>query len=205
MSAFLKIDLLTDFAALCLTDFIDWRYIHSLVCIFDPACELLPPWTKELYLCTLAPLLYLLSSSSPLPPFPMYSICRQFVTVRGGGLLNCAVDHILQEFYTLFLTRFRTYKIATPPQTKITNKDDIKGFGSSKFLRLCSTLSGRILSACDDIGASSGRKCWVKCVFNCSARSANENSFCCIVDLPIFVPALLRHHCIVLKNLDPFT
>jgi hypothetical protein len=28
---------LTDF-----TDFIDWRYIHSLVGIFDPACELLP-------------------------------------------------------------------------------------------------------------------------------------------------------------------
>jgi hypothetical protein len=31
--------------------------------------------------------------------------------------LNCPVDHILQEFYTLFLARFRTYKIATPPQT----------------------------------------------------------------------------------------
>jgi hypothetical protein len=35
MSAFFKIDLLTEFAALCLTDFIDWRYIHSLVGIFD--------------------------------------------------------------------------------------------------------------------------------------------------------------------------
>ena len=35
-------DLLTDFAALCLTDFIDWR--HSLVVgISDPACELLLP------------------------------------------------------------------------------------------------------------------------------------------------------------------
>jgi hypothetical protein len=45
-----KIDLLTDLAALCLTDFIDWRYIHSLVGIFDPACELLPPWTKDLFL-----------------------------------------------------------------------------------------------------------------------------------------------------------
>jgi len=40
---FFKTDLLKDFAALCLTDFIDWRYIHSLVGIFDPACELLPP------------------------------------------------------------------------------------------------------------------------------------------------------------------
>jgi hypothetical protein len=34
---------------------------------------------------------------------------------RGGGVLSCVVDHILQEFNTLFLTRFRTYKIATPP------------------------------------------------------------------------------------------
>ncbi len=44
------------------------------------------------------------------------------------------VDHILQEFYTLFLTRFRTYKIASPPQTKMTRKDDIKGLVSLKFL-----------------------------------------------------------------------
>jgi hypothetical protein len=53
---FFNIDMLTDIAALCLTDFIDWKYIHSLVGIFDPACELLPQWTKELYLCTVAPL-----------------------------------------------------------------------------------------------------------------------------------------------------
>jgi hypothetical protein len=37
---------------------------------------------------------------------------------RWGGVLSCVVDHILQEFNTLFLTRFRTYKIATPTQTK---------------------------------------------------------------------------------------
>ncbi len=29
MSAFLSVDLLTDFAAFCLKDFIDWRYINS--------------------------------------------------------------------------------------------------------------------------------------------------------------------------------
>ncbi len=51
-------------------------------------------------------------------------------------MLNYAVDHILQEFYILILTRFRTYKTATPPQTKMTSKDDIKGFVSVKFLRL---------------------------------------------------------------------
>jgi hypothetical protein len=32
--------------------------------------------------------------------------------------LSCVVDHILQEFNTLFLNRFITYKIATPPQAK---------------------------------------------------------------------------------------
>ncbi len=62
MSAFFLIDLLTDIATLCLTDFIDWKYIHSLVGIFDPACKLLPPWTKELYLC---PSIFSLTSSPP--------------------------------------------------------------------------------------------------------------------------------------------
>jgi hypothetical protein len=81
-----------------------------MVCIFDPACELFSPWTKELYLCTVAPLLYLLSDLLPPPP---------------------------SQFYTLFLTRFRTYKIASPPQTKMTSIDDIKGLGSLKFLRPC--------------------------------------------------------------------
>jgi hypothetical protein len=41
--------------------------------------------------------------------------------------LSCVVvvDHILQEFNILFLTRCRSYKLAIPPQTKMTIKDDI--------------------------------------------------------------------------------
>ncbi len=82
-----------------------------------------------LFLCTVAPLMYLLSDLLPPPPFPMYSV--QTVCDCGGGggdggVLKCTVDHILQEFYTLFLTRFRIYKIASPALTKITSKDDIK-------------------------------------------------------------------------------
>ncbi len=50
---FFKLTCITDFPAFCLTDFIDWRYIHSVVGIFDPACELLP--------------LYLLSDLLPPP------------------------------------------------------------------------------------------------------------------------------------------
>jgi hypothetical protein len=106
-----------------------------MVDIFDPACELLSPWRKEIYLCTVAPPQYLLSDL--LPPFSkkMYSIYRQLCGWAGGGVLNCTVDHILQEFYTLVLTRFRTYKIVSPPKRKMTSKDDIKGLVSLKFLR----------------------------------------------------------------------
>ncbi len=58
------------------------------------------------------------------------------MAVGGGGVLNSAVDHILQEFYTLFLTIFRTYKIALPyTPNKVTSKDNIKGLVSLKFLR----------------------------------------------------------------------
>ncbi len=214
MSGFLSVDLLTDFAAFYSTDFIDWRYISSGL-YFRPSLwtELLPPWTKELYLCTVAPLLYLLSALLPPPPFPnvqyvftdsvwhrvhilvemkqgqcicphswivqcnctgegkcnergwactpppspartdftlitectpessgrnsVYSVvCDLWGGGRvGGGVLKCTVDHILRENFTLSLTRFRTYKIASPPQTKMTSKDDIKGLMSLKFLR----------------------------------------------------------------------
>ncbi len=122
---FFTIDQLTEIAALCLTDFIDWRYIHSLVGIFDPACELLPLWTKELYLCAVAPL----SSLWPPPPLSQTkcTVYTNIVCLRGGGEgVNWAVDHILQEFYPLFLTRFRTYQIYTPPQTKWPVKTTLK-------------------------------------------------------------------------------
>ena len=111
----------------------DWRYIHSWL-VFSTQLVNCCPHGTIWYLCTVAPLLYLLSDLLPLPPFPMYGIYRLCVTVGGGGwgVLKCTVDHILQEFYTLFLTRFRTYKIASPPQTKMTSKDDIKGIGVFK-------------------------------------------------------------------------
>jgi hypothetical protein len=97
----------------------------------------------ELYLCTVAPLLCLLSDLPPPPATPLPKLNVQYIqTMCGcgcgggcGGVLNCAVDHTLQESYTLILTRFRTYKIASPPQTKMTSKDDMKGLVSLRFLR----------------------------------------------------------------------
>ncbi len=65
------------------------------------------------------------SLTSPTPPTPLPKVNVQYkqtvcgcVGGGGGGVLSCVVDHILQEFNTLFLTRLRTYNIATPPQTK---------------------------------------------------------------------------------------
>ncbi len=101
-------------------------------------------WTKELYRHQTLSVVYRLDIKSvmlvfsiplvncclstfsltyPTPP-PLPKVNVQYIqTVCGCGvgvvLLSCVVDHILQEFNTLFLmTRFRTYKIATPPQTK---------------------------------------------------------------------------------------
>jgi hypothetical protein len=60
-----------------------------MVCIFDSACELLPPMDgEELYLCTVecCPSTYLLSDLLPPPPLPnVHSKYRQCVTGRGGG------------------------------------------------------------------------------------------------------------------------
>jgi hypothetical protein len=107
---------------MCLTDFIDWRYIHSWL-VFSTQLVNCCPQGQRNCTCILLPL-YLLYDLPP--PFlkQMYSIYRRRVAV-GVGVLRCVVDHILQEFNTLFLTRFRTYKIATPPQTKMTSKDYI--------------------------------------------------------------------------------
>ncbi len=63
-------------------------------------------------------------------------ICRLFFSI---DLLNGLCGIVFNRFYwlengetfTLFLTRFRIYKIASPPQTKITNKDYIKGLATT--------------------------------------------------------------------------
>ncbi len=86
-------------------------------------------------------LVYCCPSTVPFlwPPSPSSpSQCKAYtdsVWLWGGVEMYCGPYRILQEFYTLFLTRFRTYKTASPPLTKMTSKDDIKGLVSLKFLR----------------------------------------------------------------------
>ncbi len=67
--------------------------IHSLIIgIFDPACELLPPWTKELYMCTVAPL------SSLWPPLPFQTKCTVHAEIH---LWSYWCDHLILLFISL--------------------------------------------------------------------------------------------------------
>jgi hypothetical protein len=96
--------------------------IHSLmVCIFDPACELLPPWTKELHGTSVLLPLYCTFSliSSPLPPFPMYSICRQCVTVWGvRGCWNVLWTIFCRSFTLCFWPDSEPTKLLHNPKQK---------------------------------------------------------------------------------------
>jgi hypothetical protein len=80
--------------------------------------------TQLCELCTVLPLLPCsLWFTSPTPPsFPKSKFSIYYMQTvcgwEGVEVLSCVGDHILQEFNTLLLTRFRTYKIATPPHTK---------------------------------------------------------------------------------------
>jgi len=136
---FFKIDLLTDFEAFCLTDFIDWRYIHSWLVFSTQLVNCCPhgrrmEGTILVYCCpSTVPSLW------PPPPSPPSQCTVDTDSVwlwggRDGGVLKCTLDHILQEFYTLSLTRFRTYQNCCTTPNKMTSENDIKGLVSLKFL-----------------------------------------------------------------------
>jgi hypothetical protein len=79
--------------------------IQSVMSVFSTQlCELLPPYSSLWF------------NSPPLPPtcFKVQNILAVRMWLGGGGgrgVLRTVGDHILQEFNTLYLTRFRTYKI----------------------------------------------------------------------------------------------
>jgi hypothetical protein len=92
-----------------LSDFTVWTgesqfqsFIHGV--ISTQLCDLYSP---------LAPPLL---SGSTLPPLPCVKKCTVFTiyvySVYWGEVWGSVGDHILQEFYTLYLTRFEADKIA---------------------------------------------------------------------------------------------
>ncbi len=93
--------------------------IHSLSGLyFRPSLWTVAPMDEGTILMYCCPSTLSSLWPSPLPKLNVLYIQTVCVTGAGeGGVFSCPVDHILQEFYTLFLARFRTYRIATPPQT----------------------------------------------------------------------------------------
>ncbi len=83
------------------TEFIDWStfpaYIHH-VSIFEPALwSILSGYCSHVFGC-------------------QSTVCTDSVWLGGmggGGVLSRVEDHILREFYTMYLTKFRTYKICS--------------------------------------------------------------------------------------------
>jgi hypothetical protein len=131
----------------CSIEFIDWRQWR-----YSKSC-----WCFRPILWTLAPLPSLWPPPA-LPPFQsQLTLYTDSVWLWGGGgrrrrgVLSCVVDHILQKFSTLFLTSFRTYKIATPPQTKTPVKTTFRDWCLYSFFVHCVEYEG-----------GWGQICWVK-------------------------------------------
>ncbi len=82
---------------MCLKDFIDWKYLHSLL-VFSTQLVNCWPHERRNYTCVLLPV-YLLSDLPPLPKVNVQYI--QTVCGCGGGdrlrVLGCVVDHNLQD------------------------------------------------------------------------------------------------------------
>ncbi len=82
----------------------------------------------------------------PVSPPPRPPMSKYLLTVCGwegmwdvvstppapSPVLSRVGDHILQEFYSLYVTRFRTCKVAYPPQDK-----NLEGEGASKQITSC--------------------------------------------------------------------
>jgi hypothetical protein len=92
MSAFLSVDLLTEFVAFCLTDFIDWRYIHSWFVFSTQLVNCCPHGRKNYtcVACTVATLLYLLSDLLLPHPLPNVQYIQTVCDCGGeGGVGGC--------------------------------------------------------------------------------------------------------------------
>ena len=103
--------------------------IHSLIGLyFRPSLWIVAPMDEGTILVYCCPSIFSLTSSPPSQTkCTVYTDSECQRGGRWGGEL-CCVDHILQEFYTLFLTRCRTYQITSPPQTKWPVETTLRGW-----------------------------------------------------------------------------
>ncbi len=113
--------------------------MHPLIgWYFRPSLWTVAPWTKELYLCTVAPL----SSLWPPPPSPLPKLNVQFMQTvcvwggggRGGGWIVLYRPCFTGILHSVSNQMQNLLNYSTTPN-KMTNENDIKGLVSLKFLR----------------------------------------------------------------------
>ncbi len=108
MSAFLSVDLLTDFAAFCLTDFIDWRYTHSWFVFSTQLVNCCPPMHEGTILVYCCP--------STVPS----TMCD----CGEGGVLKCTVDPYSAGILHSVSHQIRNLQNCFITPNKMTSEDD---------------------------------------------------------------------------------
>jgi hypothetical protein len=79
-------------------------------------------------------------SGSPPPSPPLPKVRVQYIQTMCGwdglGVLSCVGDHILQEFNTLFLTKFSAYKFLYHPKQKPRREGDLRQINTCRKVPL---------------------------------------------------------------------
>jgi hypothetical protein len=114
---------LMDFPALCLTDFTDWRHIHSWL-VFSTQLVNFCPYGRSNYTCVLFPL-YLVSDLPP-PSQTKCTVYRQYVSIGGGveGVELCFRPYSARVLHSVSDQIHNLQNCFTNPN-KITSIDDI--------------------------------------------------------------------------------
>ncbi len=127
MSAFLSVDLLTDFAAFCLTDFIDWRYIHSWF-VFSTQLVNCCTHGRRNYMI----LVYCCPSTVPSlwppspPPLPNVQYIQTVCDCGGGGCWNVLWTIFCRSFTLCFWLDWEPTKLPHHPKQKWPVKTTLK-------------------------------------------------------------------------------
>jgi hypothetical protein len=139
---FFKIYLLTDFAALCLTDFIDWRYIHSWLVFSNQLvnCSPIDEGPIIVYCC---PSTFSLTSPPPFQTKCTVHTESVWLWGGGGGVDLCCRPYSADFFSLMLIPNFSTLcfwpdseptKLLPHPKQKWPVKTTLRDV-SLKFLR----------------------------------------------------------------------
>ncbi len=125
MSAFLSVDLLTEFAAFCLTDFIDWRYIHSWF-VFSTQLVNCCPHGQRNYMVLVYWCPSTVPSLWPPPPSPtsQCTVYTDSVWLVGGVEMYCGP--YLQSFTLSFWPDSKPTKLLHHPKQKWPEKTTLR-------------------------------------------------------------------------------